>query len=577
METTLHKFTLHPFAMYIVDMLGLSPASYSRGSPRRMDILYSLLSLWNREPSKPTPPRLDLMSLPPEIILCVGDHLNEKDLTSLIGTARTFAELLSPKLYDFIVGCGTPESTFKEDILVHAGRWNSHYALNYFRTKRADVLLRMDPEGGLLLNRVARAGNAKLVSILLERGADVNGHSNRDLHALTLAAKYGHEDIVRILLDAGAEVDVFHPCKKTLLHAIYRYGHRNSPVVSQLLIDRLQERGQISQRDSQNATPLHYAVRYNRAYAVPQLIKAGADLKILNNDGLSVLDIALRHGKMKIVRQLLETFPGPWPSYYVQKAIWEAADRLDLDALERIAPLIKAGNVLVDISLSQRSRAGLTALHVAARGPQDWLRSSDHAFSRESSEVVLKWEKMIDLLLNMGANISTQDCIGRTPFFFAVEHGNPERIPFLLQRLGETISIRDNLGRTALHAAVHNDKSELTVRHLLRAGLDINAQDSQGQTALHYASTCPVTVPTVEYLVNAGADASICDKHGYPASHFAANQRRNRALKVFIDAGVPLHSDCDVCYRNSQEWRTENGEWMKFSEPLDLSGLFDHE
>ncbi|EER27013.1 hypothetical protein D8B26_002640 [Coccidioides posadasii str. Silveira] len=581
MESTIHSY-IRLLAMYIVDTVGLTSTSSSHCPIRRMGILYSTLSLWRHEPPRPTKTSMDLASLPPEILLCIGEHLDEKDLNSLIRTARVFAELLSPQLYDFVVGCRTrhassdlaPNSSFKNGALSHAGRWHSRYALNYFRTKRADILLRMDQEGGLLLNRIARAGNAELVSILLARGADVNAHY-RDPHALAWAAKRGHKDVVRILLDAGADDDVFKPCQKTLLHAVYRYRFNKCTVISQMLIDRLKERGEISKRSSDNSTVLHYAVRYNKTYAVPQLIKAGIDLMVLDSDGLSALDIAIKFGKMDVVHLLLQVYPGPWPSYYIQKAIWEACDRLDLEMLERIVPLVESRTIPVDISLFERSRAGLTALHVAARGPKDWARVSDSAFSRESHCLVKRWQKVVDLLLKMGASISARDCIGRTPFLYAVENGSPERIPFLLQRLGSTTSIRDHLGRTPLHAAVHSEKSELMVRWLLPLGFDINAQDSHGQTPLHYAATCASTLPTLEYLLSAGADDSICDRQGLPPSHFAATQRRDAGLRLFVNAGAALHRNCELCFRKSIEWRTDHGEWQNLSEPSDLNDLFD--
>ncbi|WEW56870.1 hypothetical protein PRK78_002325 [Emydomyces testavorans] len=582
MERTIYTY-VRLVAMYVVNIVGLPPMSCFRCPLRRLGTLYSLLSTWYHGIPKPATPPMGLISLPPEIILCVGEHLSEKDLNSLIRTAKTFAELLTPQLYDFVVGCrvspksqngsGSSKPKFFTQALFHAGCWQSDYVLNYFRTKRVDALLRKDATGCLLLNKVARAGNAKLIRILLDRGADVNGQSKREPHSLLWAASNGHEEAVRILLDAGANVDTFKPCQKSILHSIYRSKVPDNPAISQLLIDRLKIRGELSRKNRKGATPLHCAVESNKTYAVPQLIQAGADLTILDDDGQSVLDVALRLGRMDVVRLLIAAFPGPWPSHYMKSTLWRSCDRLDLAMLKRISPLLASRTVLVDISWGDETLLGLTLLHIAARGPRDWSQASASAFSRKNYlNAICRWEAIIDLLLEMGADIFAQDRMGRTALLFAIEHGDPERIPFLLQRLGETISIPDRLGRTPLHAAVHNDKSELAVRYLLLAGIDINARDFLGQTALHYAATTSQALPALECLLNAGADTSLTDHHGFPPMHFAATQRRDRSLKLLVDARASFHKDCETCHQKTMQWRTEDGEWEQ--ELPDLNDLF---
>jgi ankyrin repeat protein len=45
--------------------------------------------------------------------------------------------------------------------------------------------------------------------------------------------------------------------------------------------------------DSDNLTPLHFAVVYNAKNVIPLLIEAGANLNAKNYDGLTPLEIAL--------------------------------------------------------------------------------------------------------------------------------------------------------------------------------------------------------------------------------------------------------------------------------------------
>lgn len=578
METTIYLF-VRLVAMHIITLMGLGPKSHCPLRSNNLS-LYNLLSIWRSEPPKPTKPPMTLLSLPPEIILCISEQLNEKDLNALVRTTRGLASLLTPQLYDSVVGCrrtaiGTQDPNaspaFRSDALAYAGRWHSPYTINYFRTKRADVLLKRTSDSIVLFNRMARAGNAELVSILLQRGADINARSSRDMSALTYAAIHGHEHVVCMLLDAGADVDLFPSCRRTILHILYRYARVENPAVSQLLIDRLMVRGEISKKLHDNATPLHYAIKYNRAYAVPQLIKAGAELLTADNEGLTLLDLALKSGNTDIVQQLIEAYPGPWPSQYIQKLIWKSCDRLDLEKLQLIESLVTSRNVFPNISLGDENCAGLTALHVAARGLKTCSQASNQPSSSQTNcDENKRWQKVIDLVLEMGADIYATDRMGRTPLCYAVETGKAERIPFVLQKLDKTISIADNLGRTPLHAAVHNTKGELVVRHLLRAGADINAKDSLGQTPLHYAANSSATLPALEYLLTAGADASICDLKGVPAVHIAASQRRDGAIRAFVDAKTTLHEGCDFCEWRTMQFRNDN----EAGQLLDLNDLF---
>ena len=55
------------------------------------------------------------------------------------------------------------------------------------------------------INLAARAGNAEVVKVLLEAGANPQSPEGEGQTALSMAAEHGHLEVVRLLLDAGAD------------------------------------------------------------------------------------------------------------------------------------------------------------------------------------------------------------------------------------------------------------------------------------------------------------------------------------------------------------------------------------
>ncbi|XP_787202.4 ankyrin repeat domain-containing protein 55 isoform X2 [Strongylocentrotus purpuratus] len=105
-----------------------------------------------------------------------------------------------------------------------------------------------------------------------------------------------------------------------------------------------------------------------------------------------------------------------------------------------------------------------------------------------SHSVLSKKLDMFKFLLKMGANINTQDALGRTPLCLAAYEGWYEGVVCLL-RHGAKQTIVDKSGRLPLHAATC-DKESRTLSALLQSLSinDIDKPDNEGMTALHWAA-----------------------------------------------------------------------------------------
>ena len=94
-------------------------------------------------------------------------------------------------------------------------------------------------------------------------------------------------------------------------------------------------------------------------------------------------------------------------------------------------------------------------------------------------------ERVVDLLLQRGAEINLQSSAGYTALMLAAFHGH-ERVVELLLRRGAEINLQKSDGVTALMNAAYLNRPAV-VRRLLRAGADTVARGASGKTALQQA------------------------------------------------------------------------------------------
>jgi len=96
-------------------------------------------------------------------------------------------------------------------------------------------------------------------------------------------------------------------------------------------------------------------------------------------------------------------------------------------------------------------------------------------------------ERVVDLLLQHGAETNLQASNGNTALMLAVLHGHERVVELLLKRGAET-NKRDGIGRTALTIAAHHNNNPAIIIRLLRAGADSKMRERvTGATALQLA------------------------------------------------------------------------------------------
>ena len=184
-------------------------------------------------------------------------------------------------------------------------RCASDGVLNYVRARlaRDPALVRERHAGRTLLHDAAAAGNLAVVELLLDVGADPNGHdggSHTPLYSVANeCATEGGPAVVFALVRAGAAVDASAGVKHcTALHMAARRDHEE---VAHALLDCGAD---IEARDSVGDTPLRRAVNCDRMRVASLLLAKGADVHSTGSKGATPLKAARSAG----MKQLLQRY-----------------------------------------------------------------------------------------------------------------------------------------------------------------------------------------------------------------------------------------------------------------------------
>lgn len=355
---------------------------------------------------------------------------------------------------------------------------------------------------------------AELVSLLLSRGADPKGQGRWGGSALSAAVECGDLTLVKILLDAGADPNLAN-----------RIG----------------------------VTPLHLAAGFEMASGRPMveaLVEAGAKLDARNENGRTPGEEA-RESKHALMADLLDKLGGA-SGDVTRKGSQMGLDQRQTEILfaavlggdrEAARNAVKAG-----ADPRARDSDGKTVVYLAVRDAN---------------------VAMLELLADLGADLSVPNRWGETPFDLAVgksetlarwfaEHGGmpktkdggpphlgmvatwkpPPLIRFLVS-LGFAVDAPPGEWSQLISVAVYPDQ----VKTLLELGANPNAKGPHGRTALHSAANGfegTYSQESVGFLIAAGADVNASDDEGRTPAHEAVLYQRLGMLDALARAGADL-------------------------------------
>ncbi|KAI4940877.1 hypothetical protein J4E91_011134 [Alternaria rosae] len=298
--------------------------------------------------------------------------------------------------------------------------------------------------------------------------------------ALHVSVAFGSMSAVDVLLESGhEEIESRDADGNTPLMLAIREGHQG---IALALLDKMVEReGRHRQDDAdgdRGATPL--------------LVARAAGLNAQNNDGDTVLDIALEQKMGGIIFKLIEA--GANLEYLGRETALVAhavssrntellskliEKKLSLDGAVffAIKDQLPQRDLVLEGIISQLLSAGANTarqpeLHDRPE-PEDYDEEDENDGRYDADALALASRRgltsIVEMLLDHGAPAASQNDSGECPLLIATRSGHEEIVRMLLPRAPSSVEMEDDGGDTALSIALDDDMAEIT-KFLLEQG-----------------------------------------------------------------------------------------------------------
>jgi uncharacterized protein len=372
--------------------------------------------------------------------------------------------------------------------LVCAAAWSGKYKVVEAALDHGAFINAAGPNG-TALRLAAHEGHLDIVSLLCERGADVNVRcSSMRMNSIKAALMGGHVRIIKKLIKHGADINAISVDLQ--LPAVVQAAMLGKCAVLAVLLQAGAHFDAAVQSKCFSCTIWHLADA-----AAAEVVKvavpycSGLNEAVVDN-GDSALAYVISIGKLQTAR-VLHTAGADIHCKVQSGSIAHAA--------------AQSGKVAV-VKWVQSLGLDLRGRNVNQELPL-------HYACCNSTADVAKY--LLDLP-GAADDVHTLTVNQQTPLCYAAVSGADSVMQLLLQR-GAHIDVTDVSDGTPLMTA----KTAAAVKLLLAAGADAAVANCHGFTALHMGARTGVTAGVICLLLKAGADPTAVDNNGSTAAHVA--------------------------------------------------------
>jgi ankyrin repeat protein len=429
-------------------------------------------------------------------------NIYSRDGTALTIACQQFSNLdarnnLYYDIIDLLLGAGAnPNLPNDEDMLPIMILLNGVENAERREMQMYDDVFELLKEHGMNVNAFTEQGETALmfacnsnamrsVRYLVENlGADVNAEQRPYATALLYATNTGSVEMVEYLIQHGAVPN------RIITHFVQSGEFDNKPAIKELLLRASaaaaapaarpapaaaavveEEEEKMDPEEKARKNQWFAAVKEGKKKNIQNMIKNDINVNMTNDKGNTALIYAILREKYEIANLLLQN--GKDPNIAIPEA-GKTPLMLALLKLSNINPNVGSGgltlligNLIKQSNLDTQDVNGDTALHYA---------------------VQLKQEKIVQMLLNKGANPNVKNDFGNTPLMMICTHkdtGSQEDkiLDHLLKDPRTDKTTRSNDGLTPLMYAIFSNNIKFVTK-LLRAGLDPNIISNESLSSL---------------------------------------------------------------------------------------------
>lgn len=374
---------------------------------------------------------------------------------------------------------------------------------------------------------------------------------------LSLALSLGRKDLVPILIKGGADVNARNGQDLTLLHqAILKED-------SETAVFLLEQGSDMNALTGDQESPLQLAIHSKLPAVVDALCTRGVSFCSPDNRGdpplWSALEAELSEIASVLVKHGVDTDCwSPGPDGCIQTLLHRA---IDLNKEFAAIFLIKSGCELD-----------------APRQPGPNGTGGDEAKDKASPlHLCCQWglTKVMQTLIDHGANVNAIDCDLKTPLHVAIDNQHDEIISILLCHPAIDLKLRDKTGNTAFATAliVRNHKAAQNILERLPNAAE--QMDQRGRNFLHVA-IMKDDLESVLFLLSIQVDVNsrVHDVNQTPPLHLAAASKSEMIVRNLILAGARVN-DKDATGKTALHIAAERGQLAVVSALLQNGADYD--
>jgi ankyrin repeat protein len=447
-----------------------------------------------------------------------------------------------------VLAAQTPAAGARDTRLVDAVKAGNGAAVTALLQKKANPNA-AEPDGTTPLMWAVRNDDVALADRLLRAGADPKAANRYGITALPIACENGNPAMIERLLKAGVSANLTGPFGETALHTCARSGKveaakvliahgaaldapeswrgqtplmwaaaQGHPQMIAMLAEAgadVNARSAVVQWERQRTqeprekwlppgglTPLLFAARQGCVACLDPLLKAGADVNVIDPDRQNALVLALINGHFDVAGALIDRGIEVNAADKVGRTpLWAAVDAHTIPSSNRPAPRETDDNLSsLDVIRKLLDKGATVDAPIREQIPYRTKldRGGDGVLAGGTTPLIRAAKAgdvaVIRLLLDKGANAKATTRNGVSALMMAANVGTRE----------EDMTGRNKTQKEAIES----------IGLLLAAGADINGADTQGRTAAHGAALWGLT-DVLRYLHKNGAKLDVKDKRGF--------------------------------------------------------------